>query len=87
MRAMPFSGFQVEAALVLLLCSLPLLAAVTVVGCSSIGFLVYPQRTVAIWSYRVWLAGISTLAIALPFLSFVILKAEIGYVGMLFGYG
>ena len=69
----------------ILLCYLPLLAAVAALGCS-IGFLVHPHRTFATWNHRVWLAGISALGIAFPFL-FWFVRPDIGYVGMLFGYG
>ena len=70
---------------ILFVCYLPLLAAVAVLGCS-IGFLVRPHRTFATWNHRVWLAGISALGIAFPFL-FWFVRPDIGYVGMLFGYG
>lgn len=78
-------GFLVAGAFALFLSYVPLLAAVTIVGCS-IGYLVHPHRTFVTWNYRAWLVGISVVVIALPFLSFFILHPYIGYVGMLFGY-
>ena len=75
--------------LIVLLCLLPLFAAVMVVGCS-IGFLANPQGMFATWSHRGWRTGITALALifvlSLVFLSSV-LRPEIGYVGMLLGYG
>lgn len=75
----------VTEACLLLLCYLPLLAAVMIVGCG-IGFLVHPRRTLATWSYRGWLTGFIALVLLLPFLLFFV-RPDIGYLGMLFGYG
>lgn len=72
--------------IVLLLCCLSLLAAVTVLGCS-ISFLVHRHRALAIWSHRAWLAGIIMLVLALPLVFFPFVRPEIGYLGMLVGYG
>lgn len=75
----------VTSVILVVLCYLPLLIAVAIVGCS-FGFLVYPLRTFATWSYRAWLAG----SIALVILVLVVLLfvwPDIGYPGMLFGYG
>jgi len=75
---------------ILVLCYLPLLAAVTVVGCS-VGFLVWPHRTLAMWSFRAWLAGSIALGIMLllvlllPLLSLI--RPNVGFFGMLVGYG
>jgi hypothetical protein len=80
-----FQGAPVPDTFLLLLCYLPLLAAVTVVGCS-VGFLVHPQRTFAIWSSRGWLIGSIALVLLLPFL-FLFIRPAIGYLGMLFSYG
>ena len=63
----------------------PLLAALMVFGLS-IRFLMHPQRFFLRWFYRSWLMGIITLLIVLPFL-FIFLRPEIGYLGMLLGYG
>jgi hypothetical protein len=82
-------GTPVTDTFLLVLCYLPLLAAVTVVGCS-IGFLVHPQRTFATWSSRSWLTGSIALVLLLLFwLLFlsIFVRPAIGYLGMLFGYG
>lgn len=70
----------------LVLSSLPLLAVMAVVG-GSIGFLVHPHRRFAIWNYWTWLAGAGALVMLFSFLLFFNTQPEIGYVGMLFGYG
>jgi hypothetical protein len=70
---------------------LPLLAAVTVVGWS-VGFLVRPQRALALWGYWAWLTGSMALA---PILFLVLDGAvylggggpHIGLLGLLVGYG
>ncbi|MGZ3582573.1 MAG: hypothetical protein ACXWQR_02575 [Ktedonobacterales bacterium] len=64
--------------IILVLCYLPLLAAVTL--------LVHPQLTFATWNHRAWLAGISALGIAFLGLFFSFIRPDIGYLGMLFGY-
>jgi hypothetical protein len=75
--------------LVLALCYLPLLAAVTVVGCG-VGFLVRPHRALARWGHRAWWTGsivlgtMLLLTLLMPLLS--LLHPGIGYVGMLVGY-
>jgi hypothetical protein len=69
---------------------LPLLAAVTVVGCS-VGFLVRPHRALAVWGQRAWRVG--TIALVLMLLwSLVVVVAyrggpSLGFVGQLVGYG
>lgn len=70
----------------LVLSSLPLLAVTTVVGCS-ICFLVAPHRMFAIWSYRALVAGFIALVILVTFLLYFGTEPQIGYVGMLLGYG
>jgi hypothetical protein len=76
--------------LVLALCYFPLLAAVTVVGCS-VGLLVRPRHAVAVWSSRMWLAGSIVLGTMLLFTLLIpllsLLHPGIGYLGMLVGYG
>lgn len=84
MRALSGSA-PAAAPFVLLLCLLPLLAAATTVGCG-IGSLLRPRRTFATWSVRAWRAGVGALVILLPFLFFFV-RPEIGYVGLLVGYG
>ncbi len=75
----------------LVLCYLPLLAAVMVVACL-LGFLVRPHRAFVTWSHRVWLTGSIALVLFLLvvlFLSFVSLGGgpELGFFGLMFGYG
>ncbi len=75
---------------ILVLCYLPLLAAVMVVGCL-LGFLVRPQRAFVTWSHRVWLTGsialVLLLLVALFLASFFSGGPELGFWGLLFGYG
>ncbi len=74
----------------LLLCYLPLLAAVTVVGCL-LGFLVWPHQAFVTWSYRVWLAGSVALVLLLLVVLFGVVffsgEPEKGFFGLLLGYG
>lgn len=83
-------SFPVTNSFVLALCYLPLLAAVVVVGCL-LGFLVRLHRAFTMWSHRVWLIGCVAfafwLAVALFAGSLFGGKLEIGFVGLLFGYG
>jgi hypothetical protein len=69
---------------------LPLLAAVTVVGCN-VGFLVRPHRALATWGHRAWLTGSIALVLMLLFVLFVASffagRPDSGFLGMLFGYG
>jgi hypothetical protein len=74
----------------LVLYYLPLLMAVTVVGCS-VGFLVRPHRALATWGHWAWLTGSIALA---PMLFLVLFGAvylgggpHIGLLGLLVGYG
>ena len=75
---------------ILMLCYLPLLAAVMIVGCL-LSFLVRPHRAFAMWSHRLWLAG----SVALVLLLLVVLflasifggGPEKGFFGLLLGYG
>jgi hypothetical protein len=71
--------------LLIVLQCLPLLAALLVFA-ESIGFIIYPQRFFVQWIFRSWLAGIIALLILPPFLT-VFTRPEIGYFGMLLGYG
>jgi hypothetical protein len=68
----------------------PLLAAVTVVGCS-VGFLVRPHRTLVTWSHRAWLTGSIALVLMLLFVlfgaSFFGGGPYSGFLGLLVGYG
>ena len=74
----------------LVLAFLPLLAAVTVVACL-LGFLVRPHRAFVTWSHRAWLTGSIALVLFLlvvTFLfSFFLGGPELGFFGLLFGYG
>ena len=74
----------------LVLCYLPLLAAVMVVACL-LGFLVWPHRAFVTWSHRVWLTGsialVLLLLVALFLASFFSGGPEKGFFGLLFGYG
>jgi hypothetical protein len=81
-----FQGAPVPDTFLLLLCYLPLLAAVMVVGCGVV-FFVHPQRTFAIRSYRGWLLGSIPLVLLLPVFLFFIIRPDIGYLCMLFSYG
>lgn len=75
---------------ILVLCYLPLLAAVTVVACL-LGFLVWPHHAFVTWSYRAWLAGsvalVLFLLVVLFLVSFFSGGPEEGFFGLLFGYG
>lgn len=70
---------------VLILHYLPSIAALMVLA-GSIGFIIHPQLFSLKWIYRSLLTGMITLLIALPFL-FFFSRPEIGYLGMLLGYG
>jgi hypothetical protein len=72
-------------ALVLALLSLPLLGAVVGVG-GSIAYRVRARRAFAVWSNRAWVAGTAALFLMLPLLLLASLP-EVGYLGMLLGYG
>ncbi len=74
------------AANILLLCFLPLPVAVMVVG-GSIGFLLHPHRWFATWNFRACLVGISAVGILFLYVGFLNAQPEIGYAGMLLGYG
>jgi hypothetical protein len=75
---------------ILVLAFLPLLAAVMVVACL-LGFLVRPHRAFVTWSHRVWLTG--SIALVLFLLVVIFLFSffgggpELGFFGLLFGYG
>lgn len=75
---------------ILVLCYLPLLAAVTVVGCL-LGFLVWPHHAFVAWSYRAWLVGgvalVLLLLVVLFLISFFSGGPEKGFFGLLLGYG
>lgn len=80
---------------ILVLAFLPLLAAVMVVVCL-LGFLVRPHRAFLTWSHRAWLTGgIALVLFLLVVLLLVFLLGalflgggpEIGFFGLLFGYG
>jgi hypothetical protein len=71
--------------LVLALLSLPLLGAVVGVGCS-IAYRVRARLAFAVWSTRAWVAGAAALFLMLPLLLLASLP-EVGYLGMLLGYG
>lgn len=75
---------------ILVLCYLPLLAAVMVVACL-LGFLVRPHRAFATWGYRAWLTGsialVLLLLVVLFLISFFSGGPEKGFGGLLFGYG
>lgn len=74
---------------ILVLCYLPLLAAVIVVACL-LGFLVRPHRAFVRWSHRVWLTGGIALVLLLLVVSFLFSffsgGPELGFWGLLFGY-
>ncbi|HEU4784007.1 MAG TPA: hypothetical protein VFS83_11760 [Ktedonobacterales bacterium] len=74
----------------LVLAYLPLLAAVMVVVCS-LGFLAWPQRAFARWGHRAWLVGcialVLFLLVDLYLASFFGGGPELGFWGLLFGYG
>jgi len=74
----------------LVLCYLPLLAAVMVVACL-LGFLVWPYRAFVTWSRRAWLTGsIALVVLLLVFLLGALFLGggpEVGFFGLLFGYG
>jgi hypothetical protein len=79
----------------LVLCYLPLLAAVMVVACL-LGFLIRPHRAFVTWSRRAWLTGsIALVLFLLVVLLLVFLLGalflgggpEVGFFGLLFGYG
>ena len=79
----------------LVLCYLPLLAAVMVVACL-LGFIVWPHRAFVTWSRRAWLTGsIALVLFLLVVLLLVFLLGalflgggpEVGFFGLLFGYG
>lgn len=80
-----FSVTTVTASLILLLCYLPLLGAVMVAVCST-GFLVSPRRALITWSQGGLQAGSVALVIVLAFL-LLFVRPQVGYLGMLFGYG
>jgi len=71
--------------LVLALLYLPLLAAVMGVGCS-IAYRLRARREFAVWGVRAWIAGAAAFLLMLPLL---LLGSwpEVGYLGMLIGYG
>ena len=75
---------------ILVLCYLPLLAAVMVVACL-LGFLVRPHRAFVTWSHRVWLTGSIALVLFLLVVSFLFSffrgGPELGFWGLMFGYG
>lgn len=75
---------------ILVLCYLPLLAAVMVVACL-LGFLVWPHRAFVTWSRRAWLTGsialVLFLLVVLFLFSFFGGGPEMGFFGLLFGYG
>jgi hypothetical protein len=82
-------------ACLLVLSYLPLLVAVAVVACS-FGFLARPQRAFARWGYHAWLVGCIALVLFLlvDLLLVSLLGAlflgggpEVGFYGLLFGYG
>lgn len=77
-------------AFTLVLCYLPLLAAVMVVGCL-LGFLVWPHHAFVTWSYRAWLAGSVALVLLLLVVLFLVSLfsggPEKGFFGLLLGYG
>lgn len=80
-----FPYFPAANLLILTLLYIPLIAAL-VIMVASMWLLINPQRFFMRWLYRSWLAGIVMLLIILPFL-FIGLHPELGYVGMLVGYG
>lgn len=75
---------------ILVLCYLPLLAAVMVVACL-LGFLVWPHHAFVMWGFRAWLAGsialVLLLLVVLFLVSFFSGGPEKGFWGLLFGYG
>jgi hypothetical protein len=77
-------------AFILVLSYLPLLAAVIVVACL-LGFLVRPHRAFARWGHRAWLTGcialVLFLLVVLFLASFFSGGPELGFWGLLFGYG
>lgn len=80
----------ITSAAILVLCYLPLIAAVIAVSCL-FGFLVRPHREFATWSYRVWLVGsialVLLLLVVLFLVSFFSGRPEKGFFGLLLGYG
>lgn len=74
----------------LVLAYLPLFAAVTNAVCS-FGFLVRPQRAFARWGHRAWLVGCIALVLFLLVVIFLFSffggGPELGFGGLLFGYG
>lgn len=76
--------------IVLVLYYLPLLAAVTVVA-STVGSLVWSHRALATWGHRAWVTGSIALVLMLLFVlvvaAFVGGGPQIGFLGLLVGYG
>lgn len=90
-NALPqFDLSLVPSTLLLVLYYLPLLAAVTVVGCS-VGFLVRPHRALATRGHRAWLTGSLALVLMLLVVLFVATffggGPYFGFLGLLVGYG
>ncbi len=90
-NALPhFDISLVPSTILLVLYYLPLLAAVTVVGCS-LGFLVRPHRALATWGHRAWLTGSIALVLMLLVVLFVAKffggGPYSGFLGLLVGYG
>jgi hypothetical protein len=77
--------FPVANVLILVLHHLPPLGAVAGVGCT-IAYRVSALRAFAIWSRRAWFAGAAALLLIL-LLSLLGSQPELGYLGMLVGYG
>jgi len=71
-------------AFALLLSTLPLLAAIVILGWG-IDVLAHPHRTFVTWSVVARVVGIAALLIQLPF--FIFARPDVGYAGMWVGYG
>lgn len=82
LTTLPSSTFGNVALLVMF--NLPLLAAVTIVGCH-VGLLVHPHRTFAVWTAGVWGAGIVAIVLMFFLLS-LFSHPWTGYLAMWLGY-
>jgi hypothetical protein len=85
LRLLSHFGFApIGNALILGLCYRPLLSAVVGVGCGII-YLVWARHAFAVWSTSALIAGTAALLLMLLFL--LPFRPQIGYLGMLVGFG